>query len=147
MVARYPPGFVLDPADLPLLGGFSVSLEKRGYGIMRDPARKGRQIRVHQVILGPPPEAGLTVDHINGDKLDNRRCNLRWATASLQQANRRSKGVTRTVVKGYVYWRACCEVDGVRTTTNHKTKAEARTSYLKMFHSRRAGYTGVQKET
>ena len=31
------------------------------------------------------------VDHINGDSLDNRSCNLRWCSRVLNSANRRSK--------------------------------------------------------
>jgi hypothetical protein len=143
--ARYPAGLKLDPGDQAVLAGYSVSVDSRGYGKMLDPHRPGKQTYVHRVILGDPPETGLTVDHINGDKLDNRRKNLRWATHSLQQANRPTRGYSKTVVRGYTYWRATCKVDGRRTTTNHKTEAEARASYLRMFHSRRPGYTGVQE--
>jgi hypothetical protein len=42
---------------------------------------------MHRVILDAPKE--LFVDHINGDGLDNRRCNLRLATRSENQRNRR----------------------------------------------------------
>ena len=39
----------------------------------------------------------LTADHINGDKSDNRICNLRIATNPQNQANRRrNTGTTRT---------------------------------------------------
>jgi hypothetical protein len=45
-----------------------------------------RTIYMHRIIMGEP--IGLTVDHINGDGLDNRRCNLRIATRSQNNANR-----------------------------------------------------------
>ena len=48
---------------------------------------------------------GQHVDHINGDSLDNRRCNLRVCTHAQNQWNRkRSPGVSR--YKGVTYFRA-----------------------------------------
>lgn len=38
----------------------------------------GRQVRMHRLLTGA--ETGADVDHINGDRLDNRRSNLRVVT-------------------------------------------------------------------
>jgi hypothetical protein len=46
--------------------------------------------RLHQFIL--PVEEGMDVDHINGDKLDCRRENLRSASRSENQLNRKARG-------------------------------------------------------
>ena len=43
-------------------------------------------IKMHRVILDAPK--GVMVDHINGDTLDNRRCNLRLCTPSQNSQNR-----------------------------------------------------------
>jgi hypothetical protein len=47
---------------------------------------------VHDVLgrtfLEPPPSPEHTVDHINGDRSDNRPDNLRWATRSEQGRNK-----------------------------------------------------------
>lgn len=44
-------------------------------------------VRMHQFIMGK--RKGYRIDHINGNKRDNRRCNLRWATASENGQNAR----------------------------------------------------------
>jgi hypothetical protein len=40
---------------------------------------RGKTITMHHAIMGVP-EKGLMIDHINGNGLDNRRCNLRIVT-------------------------------------------------------------------
>lgn len=48
---------------------------------------KGNPIRMHRLIMGDPD--GKQIDHINGDGLDNQRKNLRTATASQNNMNRK----------------------------------------------------------
>ena len=63
--------------------------------------RPPRQIKLHRYLLDAPE--GMQVDHINGDPLDNRRENLRLATASQNQANRRKREAATSIYKG-VSW-------------------------------------------
>ena len=77
--------------------------------------------RMHRFILSAP--SGVMVDHINGDKLDNRRQNLRLCTNSQNQGNRKAargvskfKGVTwqkRRPGCGRSHWKAQIVIDGV----------------------------------
>ncbi len=46
-----------------------------------------RVVSLHRYIFGDKPR--LVVDHINGNGLDNRKKNLRWATVSQNQMNAR----------------------------------------------------------
>ncbi len=109
-----------DLIKLPLRGGPSVLIDRdswsaisrfswvrceehegglrRVYALAREPGTY-RTLRMHRLIV--PTEAGLYLDHINGDGLDNRVANLRVATNSQNQMNRRPnhdhkyKGVSR----------------------------------------------------
>ena len=53
---------------------------------------------LHREIMNAP--SGLLVDHQNGDKLDNRRANLRFATNSENQCNRRKTEKASSQYKG-----------------------------------------------
>lgn len=48
------------------------------------------RLRMHRLIIDAPPD--MFVDHINGDTLDNRRCNLRLCTNAQNQQNTGSRG-------------------------------------------------------
>ena len=54
---------------------------------------------LHWEVLGKPP-SGMVVDHINGDGLDNRRCNLRFATHSQNLHNQKPHTGIRSGFKG-----------------------------------------------
>lgn len=58
----------------------------------QDENGKTRTISMHRLLMNPP--RGLVVDHINGNGLDNRRCNLRICTQSQNMMNSKPYGVT-----------------------------------------------------
>jgi len=71
------------------------------YGLYLD--KKMKQFNVHRLValaFIPNPNNKLEVDHINRDKQDNRVENLRFATRSENNSNRRKKEGGSSIFKG-----------------------------------------------
>lgn len=64
-------------------------------------AGKLEDVRLHRQIMQPSP--GMFVDHINGNRLDNRRENLRVCTPSENVRNQKRSSTNTSGFKG-VYW-------------------------------------------
>lgn len=108
---------LVDADDLGLVRDFSWHLHDNGYASADARLPDGRRrLYMHRLILQLTLD-GLEVDHINRDRLDNRRSNLRAATRTQQARNTslRSnntsgyKGVSRA--KG-ARWQAHIRIDG-----------------------------------
>lgn len=60
-------------------------------------------VYMHREILGLGRGNGLECDHINGDRLDNRRVNIRIVTHAQNQQNMRSYRTSASGIRG-IYW-------------------------------------------
>lgn len=101
---------------LPLVGGKHTAIdaedyeflqqwnwrEHNGYAVswIREDG-KTKTIYMHRILNKTPDN--LITDHINGNTLDNRKCNLRACNNSENQMNRRKHCKTRSIYKG-IYW-------------------------------------------
>lgn len=98
---------VIDEADFAKVMRYTWCYQMPGYAVTNMKCFDGSKLRLylHRLILDAPH--GMTVDHINGDGLDNRRSNLRLCTHGQnlrnQKANRgrRFKGAYRIGERGY----------------------------------------------
>lgn len=63
----------IDENDVSLVSKYRWYL-KDGYAVT---SIKGKRVRMHHLIFGKPPKGKVT-DHINRDRLDNRRVNLHF---------------------------------------------------------------------
>lgn len=90
---------VIDTDMVPVINGhtWSISkLHKMFYASTCMTRANGKRgvVYMHAIINGTPP--GFVTDHISGNSLDNRRCNLRSITNQQNQFNRRTaKGYTQ----------------------------------------------------
>jgi hypothetical protein len=79
----------------------------------------GKQVIVllHRLIMGNP--SNMVIDHINGDILDNRKCNLRQCK---QSDNRKNSIISRNSSSGYkgVSWHRATKKWRSRITLNKK---------------------------
>lgn len=77
---------MFDIDDLEIVSAHNWHIDSGGYPSTYE---KGSQLRLHRLLLTDIPK-GLVVDHINRNKMDNRRKNLRIVT---QKENGQNTGV------------------------------------------------------
>lgn len=128
----------VDACDWERLLKFSWSKNGSGH-VYRQGLTNGKHWNVfmHRVVNKTPK--GCFTDHINGNKLDNRRCNLRNATKAQNSTNQPKRNMkTISVFKGVCIhrlsglWRARVNDGGYEKTTYHKTQRLAALDYNRM---------------
>lgn len=96
---------------------------------------KGTSACIHQIILAA--EAGSLIDHVDGNGLNNRRRNLRFASLAENQHNRYVNKNSRSGVKGVFWehrtrkWRALFRVHGKKIYVGYfQTIADAEAAII-----------------
>lgn len=101
----------LDTAEW--IAGRTLSLSAQGYARLWI---DGTPRTIHRIILGLPIGGKVWGDHINRNKLDNRRTNLRRVTPAESAANRGNRrtrtGTSRGVFLEGARWRAQAQLNG-----------------------------------
>jgi len=98
--------------------------------------KKGKATYLHVYIMNPP--TGKMVDHINGDKMDNRKSNLRICTHADNIKNTKMKINNTSGYKGVYYykntnkWKAQIGINNKRIALGYfNTAEEAYAAYCK----------------
>lgn len=125
----------VDDRDYDHLTQWKWHLHHDGYAIRRIKSHeKTFTVQMHRQLLGTPHDA--LADHVNGDRLDNRKSNLRIATHKENAMNRKVRRTSRTGIKGVGKygprhsWRASIRVDGKTLYLgSYKTARDAAAAY------------------
>ena len=123
--------YKIDPEDEELINHYSWYITSTGYWATKAKQNSpvgypGELLYMHRLIMMPPKE--IEIDHINRDKLDNRKTNLRYADRSMNCLNigiqkNNTSGVTGvSFCKLKQKWRAYV---GTFRKAGFKTKEEA----------------------
>lgn len=113
-------GFVIDHTiiDLDLadeLGSLTWTRNGNGYAWRTRHRQTPAHDYLHRVVAGAVPGDGMYVDHINRDRLDNRRANLRLVTPAQSAQNKTAVKVAHRGVRWEARrrkWSAKAQLDG-----------------------------------
>ena len=109
---------IIDAADAAWAGQWRWCLSRAGYAVRNDwSSSRPKMLYLHRELLGLSPGDGLEGDHINRNKLDNRRSNLRAVTRAGNAQNYPAIAKKSSVYRGVHLhspgvWRAKIEVHG-----------------------------------
>lgn len=111
---------IVDDCDFDEISKFKWHPTK-GYAARKGSVAEGcRTVRMHRQIIGLQFGDGLHIDHINGNKLDNRRGNLRVCSARENTRNRIIHSNNTSGFKGVTWnaklgkWRASITFNYIR---------------------------------
>ena len=106
---------LLDDDDFELFNRNLWGVNSNGYA-RRGVGKRAKTLLLHRLVIDAPE--GMFVDHINCDKLDNRKSNLRLCTSSQNKMNVGLKSNNTTGYKGVSFrkdrnkYRASIELNG-----------------------------------
>jgi hypothetical protein len=121
---------LFDEEDAKKLTGHKWHITKKGYCA----AYSNKYIFMHRLIL---PITNGVIDHINGNKLDNRKANLRVATHAENMRNRKIQKNNKSGYRGVHqkkdgYWYAQIKINGEQIFLGaYKSAEQAADAYNK----------------
>jgi len=150
---------IVDDDDLEFLSQKKWRLSSGGYAItgksvlLPDGTRKKTTIYMH-IIVNKTPD-GYQTDHINGNRLDNRKSNLRTVTRQQNMFNKKTSPRSISGLKGVGWckqtqkWKVSIFADGKRRTIGRYPCIEIATKvyneHAKKYHGEYARLNEVQQ--
>jgi hypothetical protein len=119
---------LVDAADAEVVGAYRWYMATNGYAMRTTrAASKHRTVYLHRFLLGLTPDDPRSVDHTNGNKLDNRRPNLRVCTHAQNQQNLHDRPYRGACWDAHnKRWKAYAQVGGKNNHLGHyATREEA----------------------
>jgi len=89
----------IDAADYEEVSKYRWYTSRHGRNIYAATNKNGRMVYMHRMLMRP--RKGYVVDHIDGNSLNNRRCNLRVCTQAQNLINKAPRGGTSQFVGVY----------------------------------------------
>lgn len=125
-----------DPQDWEIMKQYSWFLDSNGYART---SINGKHPSFHRMIL-EIGDKDIQIDHINKDKIDNRRSNLRICNNQKNSFNKRKYITNTSGYKGVYFdkdrnkWRASIMIDGksYKSPKRYNTPSEAYEWYMMM---------------
>lgn len=93
--------FLLDAEDIHLIKDKSLRLDDTGYVVTHHNGKTN--FKLQNIVMGKPKNNTLFWDHINRDKTDNRKCNLRLVNNQQNQMNKKGQSNSFCGLKGVTY--------------------------------------------
>ena len=94
---------LVDDEDYPLLSRLNWFVTDTGYAACS--LNSGSNVKMHRLILGP--SSNFVPDHINTDRLDNRKSNLRFCTPQQNNTNSSLRSSNTSGFKGVRFREGC----------------------------------------
>ena len=116
---------IVDDEDFEFLNQWKWSMDGKGYACHQG-------MKMHRVITDAP--ANMFCDHINGNRLDNRKCNIRFVTNKQNIWNQKKKSTNTSGYKGVSFqngkWHSKITANGKQYHIGYyETKEEAAKAY------------------
>lgn len=112
----------VSPSDIPQIQKVHWYIRKDVYGYRVSTRQPGKTADISVYLMGT--KIGHVIDHANGDPLDNRRENLRWATAYGNMENVRQHCDSKQPYKGV------CKIPNYSERVQVKWKASIQNEHL-----------------